>query len=535
MKLISCIVLVGLVSFSIAVAFHGASAFATTTISVASYGAKCDGMTDDTAAIQAALNAAATAGGGTVTLPGSTCLLDSFLPSSFGWDFYNIHIPSGVTLRGVANSKLLQGPNGRQLIGNVPGARDIDNCVVAVGNDFQSVHFSKNGPFYQLNGITAGNMTVKLTNPSDASNFHALDYVDMFESQNPAAGDVVPAQPVQLTAVNASTGVLTLADPVLRTFTSPTIANVTSLAAHDVTIDTVIVQGADPITVLETFNFNAINTQFLIDTSIGGSNIDLTNFNTLEHFSFINSTIAPVNGPPSTREFTQRNSQNGVISGNTFYGTAFGFGEYAGNLTFTDNHIYVYPDGVHGDEISLGGMNILFSGNDVHTIGNQTAGSGWGAIVQDMNAPTSYIPYIGNIRILNNTIQCQADGNNCLLLVGLGTMASGNTITATGSATGVYVAGSSAEVTNNTIQIGNGTGILLYTPPFDAATVASNTLFGTGKFGISVGSGRTAHTGGYKIYNNVITGFATPISVDMSLHRGTILTNNSSRAAAGRK
>src|SRR6516164_6732324 len=78
MKLTSRIVLVGLVSLDIAVAFHGASASAATTISVAAYGAQCDGVTDDRAAIQSALDAAAAAGGGTVTLPGSTCLLNSF-------------------------------------------------------------------------------------------------------------------------------------------------------------------------------------------------------------------------------------------------------------------------------------------------------------------------------------------------------------------------------------------------------------------------------------------------------------------------
>ena len=98
MKLISRTVLVGLVSLNIAVAFRGASASAATTISVATYGAKCDGVRDDTAAIQRALNAAAAAGGGTVTLPGSTCLLNSFRPSSHPWGFYNLHVPSGVTL-----------------------------------------------------------------------------------------------------------------------------------------------------------------------------------------------------------------------------------------------------------------------------------------------------------------------------------------------------------------------------------------------------------------------------------------------------
>jgi hypothetical protein len=154
-------------------------------------------------------------------------------------------------------------------------------------------------------------------------------------------------------------------------------------------------------------------------------------------------------------------------------------------------------------------MNVLFSGNDVHTIGNQTAASPWGFIVTDVYGCCGYTAYTGNIQITNNTIQCVADGNNCLLLVGNGTIASGNTITATGWATGINVAGSSAKVTNNTINIGNGTGIFLQ-PFVDAVTVASNKLSGKGRFGISAGTPPRAGGGG-EIYNNTITGFAIPI------------------------
>ena len=244
----------------------------------------------------------------------------------------------------------------------------------------------------------------------------------------------------QVTGVNAASGDLILADSVIRPFAAPSIAKVTSLAAHDIAINSVIVQGAVPLAVTETFNFSASNDQFLSDTSIGGGNLFELELNTVEHFAFTGNTITAINGGYIRQELCQRDSQNGAWTGNTFQDTAVGFGEYAANIT---------------------------------------------------------------------------NGSNCLMLVGHGTVVSGNTITATGSATGVYVADTFANVTNNTIQIGRGTGMLLYTPPYIAATVAGNTLSGTGgRIGIYVGSLPAPNTGGYNIYGNSITGFATPMSID---------------------
>jgi hypothetical protein len=501
MKLVS--LLVPLVLSLIVVVFQGASVFAATTISVASYGAQCDGVTDDTAAIQSALNDAAAAGDGTVTLPGSTCLLNSFSPSANPAAFYNLHVPSGVTLQGVIGSKLLQGPGGRQTISKVPGATSIGNTVIAVGNDYATIQFQNrgNGGFYSLQAMIVGSPSVALSTAAQAANFAVGDYVAIYEY---TVGDVLPAQMSQVTGVNVAAGQLTLADPVIRPFATPSIAKITSLAAHDIAINNVIVQGAMPLAVTETFNFSASNDQFLSDTSIGGGNINELLLNTVEHFTFSGNTIAAISGPYIQQELCQRDSQNGVWTGNTFQETNVGFGEYAANITMTNNHIYLHPDGT-GIGVSLSGMNVLFDGNDVHTTGNQTASSGgWGFIVADVYACCGYTTYTGNIQITNNTIQCVADGNNCLLLVGNGTVASGNTITATGSATGINVT-SSAKVTNNTINIGNGIGILLHTL-VDATTVANNTLSGTGRWGILVGD--KPDGGGYRIHDNTIKGFA---------------------------
>ena len=67
-----------------------------------------------------------------------------------------------LTLQGTAGSKLLQGPNGMQLIDNIPGASYIENTVVAVGSDFASIHFQNVGVFYSLNASTVGSPLLPL-------------------------------------------------------------------------------------------------------------------------------------------------------------------------------------------------------------------------------------------------------------------------------------------------------------------------------------------------------------------------------------
>ena len=52
---------------------------------VTDFGAVFDGKTDDTAAVQKAIDAAEAAGGGVVAFPAGTCLLNSCRPSSHPW------------------------------------------------------------------------------------------------------------------------------------------------------------------------------------------------------------------------------------------------------------------------------------------------------------------------------------------------------------------------------------------------------------------------------------------------------------------
>ncbi|MCX6930648.1 MAG: glycosyl hydrolase family 28-related protein, partial [Verrucomicrobia bacterium] len=80
-------------------------------VTLAPYLAAADGLTDDTAAFQAALSAAATAGGGTVFVPAGGYRLNG-----------NLTIPTGVELRGVYDEP--HGTSGRGSILNICGGRN---------------------------------------------------------------------------------------------------------------------------------------------------------------------------------------------------------------------------------------------------------------------------------------------------------------------------------------------------------------------------------------------------------------------------
>jgi hypothetical protein len=134
-------------------------------LNVKEFGAKGDGLADDTPSIQAAINAAsASPAGGTVGFPKGTYLLDSAYPASHPWSFYNLLIGSGVTLSGETGAKLLQGPKGRHALPR--GATSVANRVLAFGPDYSVVRFqnpSTNGGFYALEATraTASKVTLK--------------------------------------------------------------------------------------------------------------------------------------------------------------------------------------------------------------------------------------------------------------------------------------------------------------------------------------------------------------------------------------
>ena len=413
----------------------------------------------------------------------------------------------------------LQGPNGRSPL--VSGATEVRNTVLVFGTSnyvittFQNPYY--NGGFYPLKATTANQTSVTLSSSSDASNFSPGSYVAIYSE---TTGDVIPSETSQVVSVSGS-GVLNLKYPLARSFTAPSIANVTSLATVNVGVQNLVVQGAEPLAATEVFGLTATGNTFTSDTSIGGSNVNGLNLNTLRSFTFTNNLINSVGPSYVNIQLPQRNSQNGTFLNNNFIVSSVGFGEYGAHWTFSNNNFWVNTDATAPAALPIGGLDVTFSNNNI--FGKATGVP----LLADYVGVESYAQYVGQIRIMNNVIQCQTEGSNCINLGSSDPTVSNNTITATGNEIGIKVQGpltQSALISGNNISIGSAVGILLNTYETDSSTVTCNNMKGSGPYGIYIASPPTPNIGADTISANFISGFTSPIYMDPTVHPDTLIT-----------
>lgn len=502
---------------------------AASTISVLSYGATGNGSTDDTRAIQAAINALEATGGGTLAVPAGTYLLNSYSPSPHPWFFYNLRVGSNIMIQASTGAKFLQGAKGRAPL--PAGASNVATSVLVFGsanyviNTFQDTGY--NGGFYKLKATKAKGTTVTMATSSQASHFKVGDYVAIYSS---TTGDVIPSETSQVTSVSA--GLLGLAHPLARAFSTPVIAKVTALATVNMGVSDLIVQGTEPLNINEGFNFTATGNTFISDTSVGGSNICGLIMNDLRGVNFANNVITSVGPTLIDLELPQRNSQDVTIASNTFNVVGVGFGEYGAHWTLTGNTFNVHPSTSSNSAISFGGYDVLFSGN---TVTGSTPGP---PLIADWVGVDAYGPYVGQIRVTNNVINCGATAlANCLNVAGVDTVVTGNTFAATGKTQqGILVQGpqvqNAVDISSNKMSfqsVGQAIVLNLFGAVNDVASC--NTITGKGQMGIYVtspqaGQGKVTVAG-----DSISSGFTMGVNVDTNMLAVTNVSGSTSGCA----
>lgn len=483
---------------------------AVTVINATGFGAKGDGVTDDRPAIQAAIDALAAKGGGVLRIPKGTYLLNSYRPAVHPWGFHNLLAGSRVHIEGEPGTTLLQGEKGRAPLPQ--GATMVMNSVLVVGTPHYAVvtcqNTKYNGGFRPLLATVADTSQAKLAKAADATHFAAGDYVAIYEK---TTGDVLPSELTRVKAVTAE-GRLTLASPLARSFSTPSIANVTKLITSDVSLKNLRIQGGVPLTIMETYGFSAEGCEILADTNVGQSNAVTTfNCNTMRSFRFVRNLIGSVGPGYVGIELPQRNSQDGLFEENTVRAASVGYGEYGAHWRFLKNHIWLYPRPETAVAVSITGLDVLFSGNDVHC-GKLTGGQGWGCVLTDFYAPGDYAPYVGKVRITDNTIECEPGAAYGLLLRSRDPVITGNRLRVGGSGAAIRFDGDyiAASIMNNDITVGTGAGIMLETGSHDACTITHNRIAAT-KGSVAIHVASPSKTGKQRIEQNTVSGFAQDV------------------------
>jgi hypothetical protein len=209
-----------------------------TFVNVRHYGAAGNGVTDDTSAIQAAIDAAGAAGGGIVFFPAGTYLVNTSTVAG-GTTFFLVIDSDNVVLAGEGDGSHITStanPGGATRLVSFMGAAKSGTLATWADRRLSALSV------YPMSGTVAeGSTSVTLATPANASNFVAGDLVYIRTGQTITGDTHQPVAEVnEVVTANAGTGVLTLARPTAHPYqqeyfvsgtTGPTSTSVTANAA----------------------------------------------------------------------------------------------------------------------------------------------------------------------------------------------------------------------------------------------------------------------------------------------------------------
>ncbi len=475
----------------------------------APYGARGDGATDDTAAIQSAINAAYNAGGGTVYMPCGTYALAT---PSYQGVYYFLWLKSGVALQGENRACVTLLPT------NYQGQTLVKTLVAGssyFGTEaFQAVADINNNTFYQLNATSQGGNTATLTTAAQASNFAVGNYVAIYyvAAQTTLSGSlssvaigasgtmtfasaagfptsypfyvltdyneeievtslssgttynvtrgvnnslsptpahsmgaavqlvftgtgVGPGETSTVVASNSGTGVLTLNNPLARTFSNAIIANVTSAAAHDISVSDLTTYCQVCFWVTDTFGFSAQRVRAITDGSGPANSNRHFGMNTNRGVLFKDSEfLASTSNVPLQDDPAADNSQDITFDNVTVVSAAFGSAEFPAHFTITNSRFWLAPLTTTNPAFSFTGYDMKATGNSIW-IAPSTSANLVG--INDSNGVTgSTYQWFGNVVLTDNDISASDTSATSygVFLSSTGATLSGGHINTSGSA-----------------------------------------------------------------------------------------------------
>lgn len=171
------------------------------------------GIADDTAAIQAAIDAATAAGGGTIDCPGDH--LCNTISSASGLSWALSICSSNIKIRGRPGSRIRTTAANTSIL-HIHGAGKTAGIANWAANEFATVGLT----LYAINAAAKGDMSVTTTVAANAGNFAVGDDIFLRTGQTLTnAGSHEPDSEVnEVTSVNAGTGVLGLKYPLAKPY-----------------------------------------------------------------------------------------------------------------------------------------------------------------------------------------------------------------------------------------------------------------------------------------------------------------------------